>query len=184
VIDKDVSPTTDRSDFVENEARDRFYGAAAESIPPRLNKLAQEISDNRKAFDDAEKLRDNFKRIKERLQDGKIQRAELKTVERELYENVETLKGRASKCRDKEIEDFNKEIVKFGRGLEKELEEAKTARGENGLADVASDLGMTSKAKKVFQIIMETLSQHYVEQPEDYYEVAGKIETSLRKRYS
>jgi len=43
---------------------------------------------------------------------------------------------------------------------------------------------MTSKAKKVFQIVMETLSQHYEKAPEDYYEVAGKIETSLRKRYS
>jgi hypothetical protein len=43
---------------------------------------------------------------------------------------------------------------------------------------------MTSKAKKVFQIIMDTLSMHYEAEPEDYYEVAGKIEKSLRKKYS
>jgi Histidine kinase-, DNA gyrase B-, and HSP90-like ATPase len=183
IVDKDISPTTDRSDFVENEARDRLY-AAGESIPLRLNKLAQEISDNRKAYDDSEKLRESFKRLRQKLQDGTIQRSELKTIERELYENIETLKRRAAKCRDKEIEDFNKEVVKFGRGLEKELEEAKSTRGQNGLGDIATELSMTSKAKKVFQIIMDTLSLHYEAEPEDYYEVAGKIERSLRKKYS
>jgi len=184
IIDKEISPTTDRSDFVENESRDRFYAAASGCIAPRLNKLAQQISDTRKAFDEAQDLSENFKRLREKLQDGKVLRSELKTVERELYENIETLKRRASKCDDKEIEDFNKQVVTLGRSLEKELEAAKKVRGENGLADVATELGMTSKAKKVFQIVMETLSQHYEKAPEDYYEVAGKIETSLRKRYS
>jgi chaperonin cofactor prefoldin len=183
IIDKDVSPTTDRSDFVENEARDLLY-AAGECIPRRLNKLAQEISDNRKAYDDSEKLRENFKGLRQKLQDGAIQRAELKTVERELYENIETLKARGARCRDKEVEDFNKEVLKLGRSLEKELDEAKVARGQNGLADIATELGMTSKAKKVFQIIMETLSQHYEGRPEDYYEVAGKIDKSLKRKYS
>ena len=184
IIDKGVLPTTDRSDFVETDARRRLYGTAGARIQIRLNRLAQGISDDRKAYDDSAQASAKFNELKDKLQGGRLQRAEIKTVEHELYQTVEKLKTRGDKCADQDIQDYNKEVIKFGRVLEKELDEAKKARGQNEVTDLAKVLDMTSKAKKVYEIIMEALSLHYERDPEEYYEVAGKIETALRKKYA
>ena len=56
VVDKNVQPTTPRSDFIENAARVKLYVEAQKRIPPILKNLAQEISDNRKAFTDAKTI--------------------------------------------------------------------------------------------------------------------------------
>lgn len=182
VVDKGVLPTTDRSDFVENESRRRLYDAA-DCVPAKLNRLAQEISDNRRAFSDSEKLRESFRKWREKLQKRQIERAQLNTVEQELVEGIEQLKKRMHRCSDKEIEEFSREIIKYGRSLGAELEQAKSARGENGIQDIASELGLSDKAKKVFQIVMEALSRHYDVRREEYYEVANKINKALRKSY-
>jgi hypothetical protein len=182
IIDKDVLPITDRSDFIENDARKKLY-KAAERIPSKLNKLAQEISDNRKAFDDAEEFKEKLQDWKERLQKGQLEKSELKSVKRELYENLSNLQKRSQKATDADIQKFDKEVQKYAGTVQKELEEAKTLKGGNSIADVAAELKMTGKAQRVFQIMMETLEQHYSDDPDEYYAVAAKIAKSLRKKY-
>ena len=182
IVDKDVLPTTDRSDFVENEARKVFYKAALR-IPSKLNNLAQRISDNRKAFDDGEKFREKLLDWRDRLQKGQLEKSEVKSVKKELYERLSILQKRGQRATDSDIQKFDKEVRKFAVSVQKELDEAKTLKGTNTIADVAADLKMTAKAQKVFQIVMETLEQHYSDDPEEYYVVAAKIAKSLRKKY-
>jgi len=182
IVDKGVLPTTDRSDFQENAARKRLYKAAA-VVPAKLNPLAQQISDDRKAFNDAEKFGRKFRLWKEKLETQQIERAEFRTIKKELHEELDVLRRRTDRSKDKEIQQFGRETARYGRTLDKALDDAKTATGKNGIADIASQLEMTSKAKKVYQIVMDTLSDHYAGEPDEYHEVAAKISTNLRKKY-
>jgi len=182
IIDKDVLPTTDRSDFVETDSRKRLY-QAAERIPAKLNKLAQEISNNRKAYEDGERFKQKLQTWKERLRTGQIEKAELKSIRGELHEHVSRLRQRADKCTDLDVQQFDKEVQKYATNLQKDLDEAKSPTSDNSIADVAGDLNMTAKAKKVFQIIMDTLEDHFADDPESYYELAARISKSLRKKY-
>jgi molecular chaperone HtpG len=182
IIDKDVLPTTDRSDFIENDPRKRLYKASAR-IPGKLNNLAQEISNNRKAYDDAEKFNQKLQVWKERLHAGQVEKSELKSIRKELYENLSKLRQRSDKCTDAEIQRFDKDIQKYAVSVQKELEDAKTLKGDSSIADVASELHMTGKAQKVFQIVMDTLEEHFSNDPEEYYSASAKIIKSLRKKY-
>jgi len=182
IIDKDVVPTTDRSDFVETDSRKRLY-KAAERVPAKLNKLAQEISNNRKAYEDGDRFKQKLETWRERLRSGKIEKAELKSIRGELHESLSRLRQRAAKCTDLDVQQFDKEVQKYAATLQKELDEAKSSNGDTSIADVAADLNMTAKAKKVFQIVMDILADHFADDPDAYYEISAKISKALRKKY-
>jgi len=182
IIDKSITPTTDRSNFVENESRVRFYEAAP-AISRKLNKLAQQISDDRKTHDDAEKIGKKFDSYKERLLTGRIETGELKTIREDINESLEILRRRSTKCKDGDIARYQKEISDLGRSVQEELKNPKLLKAAGSVADVADELKMPSKARKVFQIIMDTLAAHYKEDKEEYYRVVAKIYSALRKRY-
>lgn len=182
IIDKDVLPITDRSDFVENEPRKKLY-QGGQRIPVKLNKLAQEISDNRKAYDDAQKFQDKLQNWKERLDAGRLERSELKSIRKELNENLSDVRKRSEKCSDGDIQQFDKQVLKYATTVQKELDKARTANGDTTIADVATELKMTTHARRVFQIVMDTLEEHYSTDLEEYHEVAAKIFAALRKKY-
>lgn len=183
IVDKNIKPTTDRSDFVDNDARRRFYEAAASRIARKLNKEAQTVSDNRGAHDRAFELRKRFEALEERLKSGGIDRAELKLRKEELDEALgDQLKPEVSK--DKRIQDFVKEVAQQGRKLQKRLDEARTAKDSaKEINDLAGDLTMTTRARKVYEIIMRVLEHHFREDKDTYYELSGDIRKALKKHY-
>lgn len=183
IIDKNVVPTTDRSDFVETPVRRKLYAAAETRIPGKLIKLAQEISDNRKAYDDAGKFKEKLEAYKLKLAQSAIDRADLKTIRDDLRDILEKLGDRQRKCKDSEIIAYVKEVAKLGQELRTTLDDPKVLRRIKSVGDIASDLNMTSKARRVFEIIMETLARHYEDNKEEYHRVAEEIYKTLRKRY-
>ena len=183
IIDKDVLPTTDRSDFIESDARARLY-REAKRIADELNKLAQVISNDRNAFRDSENFNAKLQRLKDRLRDKNIEKAELKSIRAELNRGLVTLRTRVDRCSDPEIEKYGRNIQKFALSVQKELDEAKPIRGGNGdIADVARESKMTSQARRVFEIVMDTLQDYYGSDTETYHEVAGNISKALRNKY-
>jgi hypothetical protein len=182
IIDKEVFPTTDRSDFIESDARNRLYNAG-QRIPNKLNKLAQEISNNRNAYRDGEKFGEQLQDWNDRLKAGKIERAELRSIRDQLHKNLSVLRERVDQCSDQDVKQYDKDIQKFAVTFQKQLEEARLLKGDNGIADVTDELKMTGKAQKVFQIIMETLENHFDNEPDTYYDLLSKISTALRKKY-
>jgi len=181
IIDKGVLPTTDRSDFVENRARDVLY-EAGKRVSSTLNKRAQQISDNRKAFSDTERLRQRFESTQQSLKDDKFDRSSLKRLKEEAAKNLEILRARQSKCTDDAIKDYLEKVSKFGKGISTELDSRKP-NGKHPIPDISTTLGMTSKAKKVYDIIMQTLSVHFKNDADEYYSVSNEIVESLRRRY-
>ena len=65
-------------------------------------------------------------------------------------------------------------IISTGMEVKKELADPKLLRKAKTVADIAAELKMTSKARKVFEIIMDTLQDHFADKDE-YYGVAGEL---------
>jgi Histidine kinase-, DNA gyrase B-, and HSP90-like ATPase len=182
VVDKAVMPTTDRSHFVENEARKTLYEGARQ-IPSKLNELAQVISNNRRAFDDAARVKAKLDEYRMKLAQGQIDRADLKPIKDYLSESVSKLNTRRQHCDDIEISNYVREVARACDELKNLLTDAKTLKDLASGADIASELRMPSKARKVFEIIMKTLAAHYKDNKDEYHEVAAKIYRALRERY-
>jgi len=70
IVDKSILPTTDRSNFVENEWREKLYSQACDAISSTLNREAQKISDNRQAYETAEKVKKSLEQYQKRLNYG------------------------------------------------------------------------------------------------------------------
>lgn len=182
IVDKNVQPTTPRSDFVENAARVKLYKEAQNRIPPILNKYAQEISDNRKAFQDAKSIRQKLDKYKAQLENGGIERSDLKIIKEELDKSFRKLSTRKNTT-DKEIGAYQKDVRRFGETIQTALNDPKKLKPGYSVSDLAKDLEMPTKARKVFQIVMETLQQHFSKDRDEYDAIAGKIRKALQDKY-
>jgi len=183
IIDKDVQPITDRSDFIESDARDRLYKAAA-TISSTLNQQAQVISYDRNAFKEGEIFTAKLRHLKDRLRDKSIEKSELKSIRAELNRGRADLQTRLDNCSDPAIDKFGKNVQKFAAQVQKELDEAKIIKGGDGdIADVARERKMPTHARRVFEIIMNALQEYYGNDTDTYHEVAGEISKALRKKY-
>lgn len=183
IVDKNILPTTDRSNFIENEWRVKLYSEARDEISYRLNKEAQRISDDRQAFDTAQRIKKTFEKYKERLGSGKIDRADLKTVRDDVSRSLEQLRKRQAKCKDPDFIGQIKEVNRLGATVKQELADPKLLKKAKSVADIAAEMKMTAKAKKVFEIIMEALQGHYTADKDEYYRVAEKVYSAIRKKY-
>jgi len=183
IVDKNIKPTTDRSDFFENDQRNRLYTAGEVCISKPLNSKAQLISTSRQAHDRAEKHLQRFKNLEKEISEGRIDITELKARKEDLHVALEKeLKVGASK--DNDINAFVKETAQFGRLLQQRLGEAKPKKESKGeLADLARELGMTSQARKVYSIIIETIEHYLREDKDSYYELSGLIRDAIKSKY-
>jgi hypothetical protein len=182
IVDKNVQPTTPRSDFVENAARVRLYAEAQNRIPPILNKYAQEISDNRKAFQDAKNIRHKLDKYKAQLENGGIERSDLKVIKDELDKSFRKLNSRKNPT-DKEIGTYQKEVRRFGETIQTALSDPKKLKSGYSITDLVTKLDMSTKPRKVFQIIMEILQQHFAQDKDEYHAIAAKIHKALEEKY-
>jgi hypothetical protein len=182
IVDKTIKPTTDRSDFVDNASRQRLYSEGQEKIGKELNRRAQDISNVRKAHDTAGRWDRRFSDIEKQLnRPGEIDREEVKSRKDELNEALQDLDRQ---CKDNEVSQFVKDTTQRARTLQRRFDEAKNRKSQNGeIGDLAKELQMTSQARKVYKIIMETLSHHFKDEKEIYYEISSKIRTALKSRY-
>jgi len=183
LVDKTVLPTTDRSNFVENDSREKLYRQASAAISYKLNKEAQQISDDRQAFDTAEKVKKNLDQYQRRLSNQQIDRADLKTAREHIDRELERLKKRGGSCKDPDILRQIKDVSKVGNTVRQQLNDPQLLKKAKTLADIAAELKMTAKAQKVFEVVMETLQNYYTADKEEYYRVAAKIYSALRKKY-
>ncbi len=182
VVDKNVQPTTPRSDFIENTARVKLYAEAQKRVPPILKNLAQEISDNRKAFTDAKTIRQKFDKYKTQLENSGIERSDLKVIKEDLDKSFRKL-GTRKNTTDKEIGAYQKEVRKLGEMIQTALNDPKKLKPGHSITDLVKELDMSTKSRKVFQIIMETLQQHFSHDSDEYHAIAEKIHKALKDKY-
>ncbi|HEY6343935.1 MAG TPA: ATP-binding protein [Bryobacteraceae bacterium] len=182
IVDKSILPTTDRSNFVENEWREKLYSQARDAISSTLNREAQKISDNRQAFETAEKVKKSLEQYQKRLTTGQIDRADLKAVREHVTQGLDRLRRREGRCRDTDILNQIKKVKNLGSTVKQDLADPKLLKKAKSVADIAAELKMAPKTRKVFEIIMDTLQGHFTD-TDEYHRVAGKIYGELRKKY-
>ena len=181
LVDKEINPTTDRSNFVDNEARNTFYEIARPRIAKHLNSLAQDVSNNRKAYDTAERYRTRFAEVREQLKDGRVERADLNTIKKELYQAEDDLKRT---CKDRDIKQAIKREAQAARELLKQLEAARTRKDRaTEIKDLARDVDMTTHARKVYTIIMDAVENYFSDDKDTYYDLSAEIRKAVKKRY-
>lgn len=182
IVDKDILPTTDRSNFIENDRRAKLYNQARDAISSKLNREAQTISDNRQAYETAIRVKGKLEEYQKRLSSGQMDRADLKAVREEVAHGLDQLRKRKNRCKDLDVVAQLAAVAKYGARVGQELSDPKLLRKAKTVADIATELKMTSKTRKVFEIIMETLQNHFADK-EEYHRVADKIYSALRKKY-
>jgi hypothetical protein len=183
IVNKNISPTTDRSNFVENEWREKLYGKAREDVAGRLNREAQRISNDRQGFDTAQRVKESLDEYMRRVSTGEIDRGDLKTARDDVAAKLDQLRRRTTKCKDADIVSQLREVTALGLTVKQQLADPKLLKKAKSVGDIASELKMTSKTRKVFEIIMETLQTHFTADKEEYYRVSEKIYSALRKKY-
>jgi molecular chaperone HtpG len=183
IVDKNVMPTTDRSNFVPNAQREALYKECADRIVDRLKNYAQEISDNRKTYQDAARLKTQLDTYQKRLDSGDIERSDLKVIREDLDKRLGVLRARGQKCTDKEIEKFQRDVQRTAATLQADLANPKKLRTGRSIADIAEELQMPSKARKVLLITMDVLQQHFARDKDEYYQIATKIYKALKEKY-
>ena len=183
VVDKGIKPTTDRANFVDNEARNRLYAAGEGHIAKALNQKAQVISDERRSYDRAKKWSARFEQLESQINNGGVERAELKARKEELHKAL----GSAfdlGRCKDKDIDSYVRETAKRGRTLLRRIEDASTSKErKTEITDLAKELDLTSQARKVYLITMEVIEHYFREDKDSYYELSGLIAKALKRKY-
>ena len=91
--------------------------------------------------------------------------------------------GTRKNTTDKEIGTYQKEVRRLAESLKEELNDPKKLKKEQSMSDLAKELDMPTKARKVFQIVMETLQQHFSKDKDEYHSVADKIRQALKDKY-
>lgn len=176
-------PTTDRSNFVPNAQREALYKECANRIVDRLKNYAQEISDNRKTYQDAARLKTLLDSYQKRLDSGDIERSDLKVIREDVDKRLGVLRARGKKCTDKDIEKFQRDVQRTAATLQADLANPKKLRTGRSIVDIAEELQMPSKARKVLQITMDALQQHFARDKDEYHQIAAKIYKALKEKY-
>src|SRR5260370_15344597 len=101
----------------------------------------------------------------------------------ELEKRLQTLSKRGRKCTDREIETFERDVQRQATTLQADLANPKKLRIGQSIGDIAEELQMPSKARKVFLITMETLQQHFAADKDEYHQIAEKIYKALKDKY-
>ncbi len=182
IVDKEIKPTTDRSNFVENAARSALYLAGRERVAKRLDLRAQVISDDRKAWEKAEEYRAKFQNLRSRLDKGDVERAELKAIRAELHQAEKEL---SRTCKDHEVLDDIRNVNRERRDLLSRLDASIGQKNKTSeINDLAREVEMTTQSRKLYTIIMEVLENHFGKDLDTYYELSGEIKNAIRKRFS
>lgn len=181
IVDKAIKPTTDRSDFIESEARNRFYDAARVQIGQRLKTRAQKISNDRLAHDEAMKWHGIYDTFETEFGNGGVERAELKRVKMELNKSLE--RDLSRNCDDPDIRAYLAQVKEQGRKLRQRLDEARSKKDiGTEIADLAKDLNLPNRARQVYGIVMETIDAYFDQDRDTFYELSGKIQDALKKK--
>ena len=184
VINKDVTPTTDRSNFVENGASKDLFTAGQTALAKDLNRRAEQISDTRGTFDLTERARRRITEVMKRVDEGKLDRAQVKSTKAEIDKLLAKNLQVKPKCIDDEISDFARQVAAHARELKSKLDNVKGGSDTTRINSVVEELNLTTQPRKLYTIVVDVLRNYYAEQGDldTFYEVSDRINEALRKK--
>jgi hypothetical protein len=184
ILDSEVIPSTDRTDFQDNDARDRLY-ARCRRAAQVLNQRAGVETDRRRLEEktqDTESLITGKRQVLKRSGLSDVLKPDIKYQIRKSVEDLEKrlqrAKGRRKQsAHDKEINKAAEHIVKEGNKLLKEISQG------SYFYQLEDHLQFNEQARAVYTIIIDCLKEEFKNKPELLERLITKIDQELMKTF-
>lgn len=184
VCDTNVLPTASRDDFKQNKARELLY-EKCEDISRTLNKIAQEESNQRRAYHFIEKGEEVVKSIGKEVEEKKIPAelldkriSELVTAQEEIKKRIKNLPPEDNVAKVKA-----EEIVKKTDILLKEIKKPKKQKDDKRTYEITEMLSLSAESSTVYNIIVTTLKDFFIDDAEGFERLLKKIHSNLEREF-
>lgn len=183
IIDSSIVPTSQRDDFEQSEARDRFY-EDAKIIASHLNVMARASSDIRRAEEYVNKgaeiisvIDADIKRKDPSLKDlGVIKIAKLVNV----IDNIKKRKKNIPK-EDNKTTRLAEHVVKQAEKLLKAVEEV--GKTETKDFNIVKKLRLDNQSEQVYSTAVRTFKDYFVDKPEELERILKAFHQNLIKLF-
>jgi hypothetical protein len=171
-------PSSDRENFEQNNARERFYQYGAQ-ISKTLNTLAGGSSAKRNAKEFIEKAEELILTIQNEAQEGKIP-TEIKFSKMFNIKNAVVNVEKRLKDAPRDYQERGKEIIESGNALVENLEKGSCPSDATKLVyDIREELNLGGEATKVYEIIIQCIDEELRDNPNLFERLIKKIHTAL-----
>ena len=178
ICDPEMIPSSDRENFEQNDARERFYQYGVQ-ISKTLNTLAGGSSAKRNAKEFIERAEDLIHTIQDEAQEGKIP-TEIKFSKMFSIRNAVIDVEKRLKDAPKDYQIRGREIIAFGNTLIKNLEKESFQSDDSKMVyDIREELNLGSEASKVYEIIIQCIEEELRDNPDLFERLIKKIHTTL-----
>jgi len=183
VCDNNILPTASRDDFKQNKARNTLY-ERCNVISKTLSKARHVESEQRRAYQHiktGEKLMDS---VKTEIEEKKIPKELVDKRISELFKTREEIKKRINKIpsTDNETQIKAHKIIDDSEYLLKEIKKPKTIQ-ENKIYQITDKLSLSSESSKIYEIIIRTLTDFFIDEPDEFERILKKIHSNLEKEF-
>jgi molecular chaperone HtpG len=179
IIDQSILPTSQRDNFEQSVARDRFY-KEANKIAVELNKIAYDSSGIRRAEDYVKKgvevisnIKNDVKKREPSLKDLGAQKI-AKLVN--IIDNIEKRKKNIPQT-DKKTKFLAENVVKQAKKLLKEVERVEKTEGEE--FNIVKKLKLDKQGERVYSTVIRTLKDFFVDKPEELERIIKILHRNL-----
>lgn len=180
VCDPEIVPSADRTDFEQNDARERLYQQGSNTISRTLNRLAGKSSNIRRAIEFVELAEDMVQSVGQDVREGKVP-AEVRVpkivVLSNAIENVEKrIKNAPPRYRKRgnEAVDEAQNLIKVLDGTEE-----KPSR-KTPTYNIQDEMDLNKQARWVYQTVIDVLKNIFGNKPDVFERIITQIHSSLR----
>lgn len=179
IIDRRITPTSQRDDFEHNTARDQFY-KDVRVISNELNSIARTSSDQRRAKEYVENGFQTVSRIEKDVKQKESYLQDLSTEKiSELVSVVKNINKRKKNIppKDKQTITLANNVVRKANKLLGEFENIKDEEIQG--YNIIKKLNLGKQARDVYMIIIRTLKDSLVDKPDVLESIIKKIHQAM-----
>jgi len=182
VCDLQVTPSSDRANFEQNDARERLYRRGRQ-ISNSLNRFAGTSSDTRRAKDFIEAAEQLVQTTEKELNDRQVPREMQIPKVVALSNAIQQAEQRLPKAPD-DYQDRGKRVIGKGkRLLERLTQPDKIEEQRQGFYDIKEVLGLSPDAGKMYDIIVDVLKAELSDRPAEYEAILRSIHKALEDNW-
>jgi len=178
ICDPEMIPSSDRENFEQNDARDRFYQEGTR-ISRKLNILAGESSAKRSSREFIERAESIIQEIQNEADEGRIAK-ELK------FDKMFKIRAAILKVSERlndaptGFEERGQKIIDRGNTLVKNLENDEIASATSSpIYDIRKKLHLSEDAIIVYEVIIKSIQEELIDKPDLFERVIKRIHAEL-----
>jgi len=184
ILDDMLRPSSYRSDFEDNDARNRLY-KRCKRISQVLNKKAGKESDRSRFEEKIDFTEELVKSKKEKIIKKEIPNQLKPETEFQIRKSKEDLEKRLKRTkgkRDKSEED-EKLIKKAEKAIKKVNNTLELLEPENSLKDIGKEVGFDNKTRLLYKIIIDILKKEFSSDQEKLENLVSRINDEIKKAF-